>query len=129
MMLTMSVRTRPMMSAITPKIMPPRAQRPPQQAGHREQSTPLANVGRRRRATQNLGDRRFEHQREQIEIGRIEGPARPDHKEYKPLVARNAEQTLPRRNIHRLAHVLLAHVLLPGARGILSGANTPLLYC
>src|SRR5262249_21413130 len=83
------------------------AQRPTQEADHSEQTTPLADVGRRGGTTEHLGYRRFQHQREQVEIRRIEGPTEPYDEKHAPLVTREAEQPGPARYFYCLCHVFL----------------------
>src|SRR5262249_61637592 len=78
-----------------------------QEADHSEQTPPLADVGGRGSATEHLGYRRFQHQREQVEIRRIEGPTEPYDEKHAPLVTREAEQPGPARYFYCLCHVFL----------------------
>ncbi|HVC62066.1 MAG TPA: hypothetical protein VND19_17095 [Acetobacteraceae bacterium] len=64
------------------------AEGPAQQPGHAEQPAYPAEQRQRRVAAEQFCERRPEHQRVETEIRRIERPAKPDHEEDQPLVAR-----------------------------------------
>ena len=64
------------------------AECPAQQADHAQDAADPADIGYRRIAAEQLGQRRTKDKRVEAEVGCVERPAGPDNKKYRPLIAR-----------------------------------------
>ncbi len=89
------------------------AERPAEQPDHAEIAADLAELGHRRRAAEQFGQRRPQHDREQVEVGGVERPADPGNEKHGPLIAIDFGQPAETPRLHAArVHVILPPIVL-----------------